>query len=304
MYKESDIMFMYAETSVHVGGGESVGAIDLAIARERYTEFPFIPSSGVKGAIRSWWKSNGDKNTDIIFGPGNDGSEHAGAAIFTDARLLLFPVRSLKGVFAWITCPLVIERFKRDLRIADNKDDIDIEQLKPTDEDKAIVPKNSQNFVDGSIVLEEYTFEGKKIDTSELTGFLKKAFPDDEAYSYWKKKLDTNLIILHDDAFRDFVKSSTEVQARIQIDSKTKTVNDGALFYQENLPSDTLLYTVAATHDSFKNGDDKTAKNIFKQLSTMNSQNFQLGGNESIGKGIFNLNFMNGKNGGSDETDN
>ena len=304
MYKESDIMFMYAETSVHVGGGESVGAIDLAIARERYTDFPFIPSSGIKGAIRSWWENNGDNDTDIIFGPENDGAEHAGAAIFTDARLLLFPVRSLKGVFAWITCPLVIERFKRDLRIADNEDDINIDQLKPADEDTAIVPKNSENLSDGNIVLEEYTFEGQEKNISGLTGFLRKAFPDDKAHSYWKKKLDTNLIILHDDAFRDFVKSSTEVQARIRIDSKTKTVNDGALFYQENLPSDTLLYTVAATHDSFKNGDDKSAEDIFTQLNTMNNHNVQLGGNESIGKGIFNLNFLNGNNGGSDETDN
>ena len=55
MYNKTDIMFLYAETSVHVGGGDSVGAIDLAIAREKYTDFPFIPSSGVKGAVRDIW---------------------------------------------------------------------------------------------------------------------------------------------------------------------------------------------------------------------------------------------------------
>src|SRR5690625_157993 len=120
MYTKSDIIFMYAETGVHVGGGDSVGAIDLAIAREKYTDFPFIPSSGVKGAIRSFFdNSTKDKeNIEVIFGPEINGSEHAGAAIFTDARILLFPVRSLKGVFTWITCPLVIERFNRVLRIA------------------------------------------------------------------------------------------------------------------------------------------------------------------------------------------
>ena len=36
----------------------------------------------------------------------------------TDARLLAFPVRSLKGVFAWVTCPAVLERFHRDLQLA------------------------------------------------------------------------------------------------------------------------------------------------------------------------------------------
>jgi CRISPR-associated protein Cmr4 len=52
---------------------------------------------------------------DLIFGPEDTEEAHAGALAFTDARILLFPVKSLKGVFAWITCPMVLERFKEDL---------------------------------------------------------------------------------------------------------------------------------------------------------------------------------------------
>jgi CRISPR-associated protein Cmr4 len=300
-------MFMYAETGVHVGGGESVGAIDLAIAREKYTDFPFIPSSGVKGAIRAWFDGhrNGNGNNtyktgdiETIFGPENDGADHAGAAIFTDARILLFPVRSLKGVYAWITCPLVIERLNRDLKIADHDETISVPAPAA---DKVIVPSNSANLLDNNkVVLEEYTFEADKNDQptlSTLIEFLERAFPQSNDYDYWRGKLNSNLVIMNDDDFRDFAKSSTEVQARIRINSETKTVETGGLFYQENLPSDTLMYSIAATHDSFKEGNDQDASDLFKKIRALNEQSIQLGGNESIGKGIFNLNFhrKNGK---------
>jgi len=300
MYTKSDIIFMYAETGVHVGGGDSVGAIDLAIAREKYTDFPFIPSSGVKGAIRSFFdNSTKDKeNIEVIFGPEINGSEHAGAAIFTDARILLFPVRSLKGVFTWITCPLVIERFNRDLRIANySGESIKLPELNTG---KVLVSSNNKNTLkDGSdkkVVLEEYTFDTTESDLKGITDLFEKAFPDSEEYKYWRDKIETNLIIMSDDDFRDFAKSSTEVQARIKINSETKTVDTGALFYQENLPADTLMYTVAASHRSFKKGDTQTANDIFDILKTnLDTKSLQLGGNESIGKGIFNLNFLSGK---------
>ena len=304
MYTESDILFMYAETSVHVGGGESVGAIDLAVAREQYTDFPFIPSSGVKGAVRSWFdkqtKTEGSQISEddisTIFGPENESSEHAGAAIFTDARILLFPVRSLKGVFAWVTCPLILERFNRDLRLA--KIEGKTVEVPQPDNDKVIVSESSENTFDKKVVLEEYSFDYEKKDIASLVEFLKQAFPDTPEYDYWKNKLNSNLIIMSDDDFRDFAKSSTEVQARIKIVSETKTVKDGGLFYQENLPSDTLMYSVAATHDSFKEKDDRKATELFKNLQALNTQSIQLGGNESIGKGIFNLNFYQ-RNGGN-----
>jgi CRISPR/Cas system CMR subunit Cmr4 (Cas7 group RAMP superfamily) len=37
------------------------------------------------------------------------------ATQFADARLLLLPVRSLAGTFAWVTSPYVLRRFARDV---------------------------------------------------------------------------------------------------------------------------------------------------------------------------------------------
>ena len=160
---------------------------------------------------------------------------------------------------------------------------------------------NCANVIDGkNIILEEYTLSKNESqnDISNLVKHIRSALPSTDTYQYWREKLETNLIILSDDDFRDFVKSSTEVQARIRIDSETKTVSQGALFYQENLPSDTLMYCVLATSDSFNKAYDKRADELFTTLiGKLNGATVQLGGNESIGKGIFSFNFMNNKGG-------
>ena len=44
---------LQAVTSVHVGEGNAVGALDLPLARERHSGWPFIPGSSLKGALRS-----------------------------------------------------------------------------------------------------------------------------------------------------------------------------------------------------------------------------------------------------------
>jgi CRISPR-associated protein Cmr4 len=52
------------------------------------------------------------------------------------------------------------------------------------------------------------------------------------------------LIILSNDDFKDFVTLSTEVITRIKINPDTGTVEKGALFTEEYLPSDTILYSL------------------------------------------------------------
>ena len=119
------------ETPLHAGSGSDLGVVDLPIQREKPTGFPKIESSGLKGCIRDAFETarrtttvgtqtiqTSDKATiDRAFGP-ETGGDHAGALGFSDARLLLFPVKSMKGVFAWITCPQVLERLRTDLGLA------------------------------------------------------------------------------------------------------------------------------------------------------------------------------------------
>ena len=124
MFKEASLMFIYTETSLHAGSGTSLGVIDLPIQREKYTDYPVLQASGIKGAVRDWFETNNGvekQKIDLIFGPdtiGGGGEASAGAATFTDGRLLLFPVRSMMGVFAYTTSCFALNRLKRDLTMA------------------------------------------------------------------------------------------------------------------------------------------------------------------------------------------
>lgn len=119
------LMTVLAATSVHAGTGAQLGAVDLPIQRERHTEWPTLYGTGLKGVLRDEvrrlkepWP---DPKIAAVFGPdtekGERGSEqdrYAGALAISDARLLLFPVRTVGYAFAWITCPLAVARFARD----------------------------------------------------------------------------------------------------------------------------------------------------------------------------------------------
>lgn len=310
MYKIARPFFMVVETPLHAGSGTELGIVDLPIQRERHTEFPKIEASGLKGCIREEFEkstseipvgdkkvnnSNRDETISLAFGP-EEGDAHAGALGFTDVRLLLFPVKSMKGVFAWITCPKVLEKFRRDLELAE----INI----PNIPKENTTSYDCQLFIkDNKIVLEEYTFEIKKDDNKDGTcskfvqWLSQKLIPQGEEYNYWRAKIKKDIIVLPDDDFRDFVNLSTEVVTRIKIDNNTGTVKPGALFTEEYLPAETILYSMALATPIFKENDDE--KSIFKKMDNKSEEQLvieyftnglpkviQLGGNATIGKGI------------------
>ena len=110
---DAKLLFLHALSPLHAGTGQGVGVIDLPIAREKATDIPIVPGSSLKGVLRDACTDTGDKIA--VFGPETENADaHAGSAHFTDARLLLLPVRSLAGTFAWVTSPLLLQRLRRD----------------------------------------------------------------------------------------------------------------------------------------------------------------------------------------------
>ena len=310
MYRIARPFFMVVETPLHAGSGTDLGVVDLPIQRERHTGFPKIEASGLKGCIRESFEKSKDEisvgNTKVdnskraeaislAFGP-EKGDDHAGALGFTDARLLLFPVKSMKGIFAWVTCPKVLAQFRNDLELA-KITDIQIPSEKGA-------PHGCQLFIrDNKIVLEEYTFEVTKDedDNEEGTCFAewlsKNVIPPGSGYKYWREKIKKDIVVLPDDDFRGFVNLSTEVITRIKIDNATGTVQSGALFTEEYLPSETILYSLALAAPIFKERDDD--KGVFRKTDDKEEEALvmeyftrglpeviQVGGNATIGKGI------------------
>ncbi|HWP91856.1 MAG TPA: type III-B CRISPR module RAMP protein Cmr4 [Thermodesulfobacteriota bacterium] len=307
MFKRAKVLFLYTETPLHTGSGSSLSVVDLPIQRERHTNLPMVQASGLKGSLRDYaeqnYKNDANAKTKItlVFGPEKDGSEHAGAISFTDARLLLFPVRSLKGIFAWVTCPSVLQRFVRDLTIAGVSAKVDNKDLNvpSVSDNEALVTNTSEVIVDNKVVLEEFSFIAEK--RSEADGIAKwiseNATPQSDEYKPWKEKILKNLVILPDNAFRDFTEFSTEVIARTKIQTETKTVAPGALWYEEHLPSDTLLYSLALASDPLganKPNDFQTANDVLKFIADLQIDRFQLGGDETVGRGIVKLRILGG----------
>ena len=119
------LLTIFTRTPLHVGCGSSVGAVDQPVLRERHTGFPAIPGSALKGVFADLWnertpdnKITRSKEGVRLFGNDNPQQAAAGKLLIGEGKLLAFPVRSAKGAFAWLTCPLALNRFKRDAYVA------------------------------------------------------------------------------------------------------------------------------------------------------------------------------------------
>lgn len=271
------MLFIHAQTPLHPGSGSALGVVDLPVQRERHTDWPVIPGSSIKGVVRA--TVEGAPKDDGVFGsrPGA-GELKASNVSFSDARILAFPVRSLLGVFGWCTCPEVLRRFKRDLEMAGLPHEFEVPMVNSAT--GAIFAAGSPLLSNGLAVLEEFeiTAEGGSIDRDILEA-VRQACGVEEL-------LAKRLVILHDDQFTHFVRHATEVTARIGLDYETKTVKDGALFYQEFLPAETAFYAgVSATE---RNGTtaERAYGEVRNGLGGAHGSYLQLGGDETIGKGF------------------
>jgi CRISPR-associated protein Cmr4 len=304
MFDAGQVVYFYVETPLHAGSGSGVGPIDLPIQRERVTGYPIVQASSIKGRLRAEAKVRGmsDPVAWLIFGPDAEhASEHAGALSSSDARLLLFPVRSLAGVFAWVTSVELLARFRRD--VAALTDGWNGWQLPPEiNGNQALVAPNSVLTVaDQQIVLEELSFTTKSDPVVSTVGqwLASSALPADPVYdAYWREALPLRLVILPDEALRDFTQFATEIVTRVQLNTDTKTVAGTGLWTEENLPVETLLYApFFATPPRGKpkeaNGQVKidTGQDVLSTLQQYLPPRLCLGGDETVGRGSVALRF-------------
>ncbi len=166
----SRLYLLHALSALHAGTGQGSGVIDLPIAREKSTGLPIVPGSSIKGVLRDEFK--GDSNVSAeqhqaLFGPDTENAaDHAGALALSDARLLCLPVRSLAGTFAWVTCPLVLHRFRRDLQAVKYQMNA-LAIPTPNSEGIDICPNSVLKTSKGKVLLEDLDLSAKKTDEAE-----------------------------------------------------------------------------------------------------------------------------------------
>jgi CRISPR-associated protein Cmr4 len=287
---ETAMLFLHALTGLHPGSGTALGVVDLPVQRERHTGWPTIPGTSLKGVIRAEARGREpDRKNEsdaflAVFGPNTvNAADHAGAIAFTDARILAFPVRSLQGVFAWVTCPAVLARLSRDRELAGASA---LEGVPKLSGDNALVCKASPLVVtDGNrpgMVLEEFDFTITEAADGIAEWIARHAISD----AATQDRMRRHVAVISDDAFSHFVQHATEVTARIKLDYETKTVAKGALFYEEFLPAETLFYSLLIAQPARSQKIRMSAEQSLGWLSALGMKTIQVGGGETIGKGL------------------
>lgn len=284
---QSALLLLTTETSLHAGAGQSVSGIDLPIQREIHTHWPCVYGSAVKGALRAHAFHHPDfSDPDLIelFGPdhgaaaGERDSSHAGALLVGDALLLALPVRSLQSAFKWVTCPAALRRFARHAQR------LGINVHVPAGYEPPRLETALGNGSD-TLFLEEFRFTQTP---SEAIAGIAQTLSGMSGGALDVNALKQQLVIVHDDTFSFLARNVTAVNAHIAIDSATKTVKEGALWYEETLPPETLLYVPLTATTSRKKGSAKSATEVmarFEALLPEGKNWFQLGGNETTGMG-------------------
>ncbi|MDQ7032442.1 MAG: type III-B CRISPR module RAMP protein Cmr4 [Desulfonauticus sp.] len=267
-------------TPTHPGAGTSVGAIDLMLQREVTTEFPFIQGSSLKGAIRSYLKDEQKDVLNKVFGPREvEGSDfRKGSLIISDASLLFYPVRTLKGLYALVTCPEILKRLNMphvNLQISDNLLD-----LSDKSKVKTLNSTRSKYAINNRVYFEDLNFTVETVGDGDFNWVSNKlGLPDD---------IKSRLFLVHDDIFQYFVKFATQIVSRNKINYKTGTVDKqiGGIWTEEHLPPETHLF-------SYLEDDEKVideSNNALKWLEPkVNSKVIHLGGDETVGKGFVGL---------------
>jgi CRISPR-associated protein Cmr4 len=303
----SKILYLFTRTPLHVGAGASVGAIDQPVIRERHTGFPIIPASSLKGTFADAWnggllneenergeikrvrvkKDGTASDAAWLFGSDSDKHAAAGALQFSEARLLAFPIRSAKGSFAWITSPLKLRRAARDGVIPPTK----LDQLTEPADEKAIFDAGpaSKLALGDKVVLEEYTFQvasPRWPGLSNLGEHLASLLPADEVW----QEITSRLVIVSDGMMSFFSQNACEVAQHVRISDETGTAEGGALFNQENVPSETLFYSaLCAFEERTANKPKAERRQADAALETfktaVDGQVFQFGGDASTGLG-------------------
>lgn len=319
IWHDSVLYSIYTLSPTHCGTGQANGAVDLPIARDRGTGLPVIPATMLKGVAREAFEKalpKGEKNPEVIrlFGPVLDKSEgdgeerdpdsgpKAGALAFTEARLLAYPARSLNRAFLHVTCPLILERFLRDLNLLGQPEFLG--GISPPADWRLYTAYTVDPDLAGkALVIEDLVYPPEQVLHSQplaaLAATLAGLLPADEAGA--RKRLTQGLVLLPDTDLQDLLARAVPVQARIALTGGKTTdrwyneeldrTESGNLWYEEYLPSDCLFAGFVGERRQGSFAEGPAAANRQGDLQTFRAQaellkTVQIGGNETVGQGL------------------
>jgi len=287
---KAKLFFLQALSPLHAGTGRGVGAIDLPIAREKATGIPIVPGSTIKGVLRTNCGVDDDLKA-RIFGPETDNaSDHAGSAQFSDLRLLFLPVRSLSGTFAWVTSPLLLSRFQRDCVMTNTPFPAQVPSV--SDKDECLVSSADSKLTmaiemqENQVVLEELRLASQtNTALNDLVNWLKVFLFGVDAS--WQTLFTERVCVVHDDVLSFLLDTATEITARIRLDDEKKTVAQGALWYEEALPAESILSGLMVIQEI-----QARERKVVDAIIELAQSPLQVGGSATVGRGLCRLHLV------------
>ena len=292
------IAILHALTPIHAGTGQTTAVIDLPVAREKATGYPLVPASSLKGVLLDSYRQAQFDETWIKKAFGS--VEQAGALCFGDQKLLCLPVRSYYGAFALVTCPLVLQRWRRDLEalqldatfLADIPEPVKTEVAIPTEAVNELTRNNVMLLEDVDLTLLTAPAVSNAVHNIAV-GIARCVYPTTQEKSDDSKKersqFVNRFVIVSNHVFSFLAETATEIITRIAIGEESGTTTEGGnLWYEEAVPAEAIFCGPLLLDNRFR----KQQGELLDELATETI--IQVGGNASVGRGLCRLVLTNG----------
>lgn len=282
---QARLFHLHTLSALHCGTGQSAGVVDLPIARARATKLPIVPGSSLRGVLRQWVADANPKDAGTLFGPETISGDHdsfAGALSIGDAHLLVLPVRCLAGIASYVTAPFILRRYARDLARVSTAA-LPALPREPSAEEAVATP-GSANIHNGQLVLEDLDLRARKDPAlNAWAAWIAEAVHPGDAKS--REDFVAHFVLLPDSIMDFLAETATEIRARIALNPSTGTVREGALWQEENLPAETLLWGLYAISTSNNPNDSRSETALLDAIPSSDTL-LQLGGKAGAGRGL------------------
>mgnify|MGYP001799684518 CR=1 FL=1 len=259
-----NLVNLYTLSPLHTGATSQEGNL-LGIARESHTNLPYIPSSTIRGRLRSMTDDQkrkefwGNEIKDVEGGTDNNLTQ--GNIWVGDGSILWLPVPSLSHGVVWISSPMLLHRWARISGI------------------QSAVPIPYSTNLDSKVVYLKDAI--LKQEANQLTTWQQW---EDFIPSNSATELIQKVMVLPDQHCQTLIQMSLWRQVKIKLDEH-KSV-DGGFRYEEAIPPDTLMYFSWGTTSSNTNTASKASSDFQALLAKEESAVLQIGGQESLGRGF------------------
>jgi CRISPR-associated protein Cmr4 len=271
------LAFVHAVSPIHVGTGKGSDVAASPVIREKVTGFPYLPAAVLSEALRS---QCGDARVRArIFGRGGEADEKRQGLRLSDQVLLLSPVRSYRGTFAWVTCPLLLHRLVRDaaqVGVTTEK-----ETPAPGVEETALMPYEASKTLalHGKVILEELDLaaRGDAAATAWARWLSLCLFPEAEPDTdFWRETFVEHFCVVHDDVFSFLTENATLTVSWPSPQTEPGVDEQRTPRVVEALPAETVLWGRATAQTT----------EIFRIVEDILGQPLVVGAGRAVGLGL------------------